>query len=38
MHLRYEKSTLSRFFTVGFILALGLYGVVLAAFGVAAIF
>ena len=36
MHLRYEKSTLSRFFTGGFILALGLYGIVIAALGVAA--
>ena len=35
MHLRFEKSTLSRFFTGGFILALGLYGVVLGAFAVA---
>ena len=37
MHLRYEKSTLSRFFTGGFILALGLYGIVLGAMGIAAI-
>lgn len=36
MHLRYEKSTLSRFFAGGFILALGLYAVVIAALGVAA--
>ena len=34
MHLRYEKSTLSRFFTGGFILAMCLYTVVLAALGV----
>lgn len=36
MHLRYEKSTLSRFFTGGFILALALYGIVLGAMGIAA--
>lgn len=36
MHLRYEKSTLSRFFGGGFVLALGLYGIVLAALGIAA--
>ncbi|HLF61172.1 MAG TPA: cytochrome C oxidase subunit IV family protein [Acidimicrobiia bacterium] len=34
MHLRYEKSTLSRFFTGGFVLAACLYTVVLAALGV----
>lgn len=34
MHLRYEKSMLTRFFTAGFILAMGLYAVVLAAMGV----
>lgn len=34
MHLRYEKSTLSRFFTAGFVLAASLYTVVLAALGV----
>ena len=34
MHLRYEKSTLSRFFTGGFILATCLYTVVLTAMGV----
>lgn len=34
MHLRYEKSMLARFFSAGFSLALLLYGVVLAAFGV----
>jgi cytochrome c oxidase subunit 4 len=34
MHLRYEKSTLSRFFTGGFVLAASLYTVVLAALGV----
>jgi len=37
MHLRYEKSTLSRFFTGGFLLALGVYTVVLATFGVIAL-
>lgn len=34
MHLRFEKSTLSRFFTAGFTLALLLYAVVLGALGV----
>jgi cytochrome c oxidase subunit 4 len=37
MHLRYESSMLSRFFTAGFILAMSLYAVVLAAMGVIAI-
>lgn len=37
MHLRFEKSTLSRFFTAGAILAIGLYLVVLSAMGVVAI-
>ena len=37
MHLRFEKSTLTRFFTAGFILAIILYAVVLAAFGVLAL-
>ncbi|MGH8913456.1 MAG: cytochrome C oxidase subunit IV family protein [Acidimicrobiia bacterium] len=37
MHLRYEKSSLSRFFTGGFILAAALYTVVLTALGVVAI-
>jgi len=37
MHLRFEKSTLSRFFTAGFILAASLYGIVLTALGVVAI-
>lgn len=37
MHLRFEKSALSRFFTGGFVLALLLYAVVLAALGVLAI-
>lgn len=36
MHLRYEKSTLTRFFTAGFFLAMGLYLVVLTALGVVA--
>ncbi len=34
MHLRYEKATLSRFFTGGFILAVSLYTIILAALGV----
>lgn len=33
MHLRFEKTTLSRFFTGGFVLALALYTVVLTALG-----
>lgn len=37
MHLRFEKSTLSRFFTAGFLLAAALYLVVLSAMGVVAI-
>lgn len=37
MHLRFEKSTLTRFFTAGFVLAIILYAVVLAAFGVLAL-
>jgi cytochrome c oxidase subunit IV len=37
MHLRFEKSTLSRFFTAGFILAGALYTIVLTALGVIAI-
>jgi cytochrome c oxidase subunit 4 len=37
MHLRYEKSLLSRFFTAGFLLACGCYVVVLTALGVVAI-
>ncbi len=36
MHLRYEKTLLSRFFTAGFFLALSLYAVVLVALGFAA--
>lgn len=36
MHLRFEKSTLSRFFTGGFVLALFLYVIVLGSFGIAA--
>lgn len=38
MHLRYEKSMLTKFFTGGFILASALYGIVLASFGLSAIF
>ena len=38
MHLRYEKPLLSRFFTIGGILAGALYLVVLAALGAVAIF
>lgn len=37
MHLRFEKPLLNRFFTAGFILALGCYAVVLGAMGVIAI-
>jgi cytochrome c oxidase subunit 4 len=37
MHLRYEKTTLTRFFTAGFILAASLYGIVLTALGVIAV-
>jgi cytochrome c oxidase subunit 4 len=37
MHLRYESSMLSRFFTAGFILAMSLYAVVLGAMGIIAI-
>lgn len=33
MHLRYEKPLLNRFFTAGFVLALTLYTVTLAALG-----
>lgn len=32
MHLRFEKPLLSRFFAGGFILALGLYGIVIGSF------
>ena len=38
MHLRFENSFLSRFFGAGFVLAMILYGIVLAAFGAFAIF
>jgi cytochrome c oxidase subunit 4 len=34
MHLRFEKTTLSRFFTAGLILAVALYTIVLTALGV----
>jgi len=37
MHLRFEKPTLSRFFTAGAVLALSLYLVVLASMGVVVI-
>lgn len=37
MHLRYEDATLSRFFSAGFILAIGLYTIVLTALGVLAV-
>ena len=37
MHLRFEKSTLNRFFTAGFVLAGSLYLVVLSAMGIVAI-
>ena len=37
MHLRFESSTLSRFFTSGFALALTLYAVLLTTFGVIAL-
>lgn len=37
MHLRFEKPMLNRFFAGGFILAMSLYAVVLAAMGVLAI-
>jgi cytochrome c oxidase subunit 4 len=38
MHLRFENSFLSRFFGAGFVLAMILYGIVLAAFGAIAFF
>lgn len=34
MHIRFEKATISRFFTAGFVLAMMLYAVVLGAMGV----
>jgi len=34
MHLRYESGFLSRFFAGGFVMAIVLYGIVLASFGV----
>jgi cytochrome c oxidase subunit 4 len=37
MHVRFEKPLISRFFTAGFVLALGLYLVVLSAMGIVAI-
>ena len=33
MHLRFEKSMLSRFFTAGFVLACALYTIILTALG-----
>ena len=36
MHLRFEKTMVSRFFAVGFVLAFTLYAVVLIGFGVLA--
>lgn len=36
MHIRFEKATVSRFFTFGFALAFSLYAVVLISFGVLA--
>lgn len=37
MHLRFERPMLTRFFTAGFVLALGLYLVVLSTMGIVAI-
>jgi cytochrome c oxidase subunit IV len=37
MHLRYESPLINRFFTAGFILALGLYTVVLVSLGAIAV-
>lgn len=37
MHVRYEKPLIARFFTAGFVLAVVLYLVVLAAMGIVAI-
>lgn len=37
MHIRYEKATVSRFFTFGFVLAFSLYAVVLISFGILAV-
>lgn len=37
MHVRFEKPLINRFFTAGFILAVSLYLVVLAAMGIVAI-
>lgn len=38
MHLRFEKSLLTRFFSVGFAAAMSLYGIVLLTFGAIALF
>jgi cytochrome c oxidase subunit 4 len=37
MHLRFERVTLSRFFSFGFVLAFTLYAIVLISFGVLAL-
>lgn len=37
MHLRYEHPLLNRFFTAGFVLAMGLYTVVLVSLGVVSV-
>ncbi len=38
MHLRFEDSFLARFFGAGFVLAMALYGIVLAVFGAIVLF
>lgn len=38
MHLRFEDSFLPKFFSIGFVMAMILYGIVLAAFGAIAFF
>ncbi len=38
MHLRFENTFLARFFSVGFVAAMTLYGIVLLSFGAIAIF
>ena len=38
MHLRFEDSFLARFFSIGFVAAIVLYGIVLAIFGAFAVF
>jgi caa(3)-type oxidase subunit IV len=37
MHLRFESGLLSRFFSAGFFLAMGLYAIVLGSFALAAL-